>query len=142
MTDMIEVVAARCESVLASPWVVYRGEAPSKVPPRSATDSRPVPYVIVRASVGVTGSDVLADAAERRVASVWVTSVSEDPDPQIAASEAGWAQGRCVDALAGWRPWAGAFQLQHTGSQPPRREDDLPTSVVSAVDMFSADFQR
>ena len=112
--DVVEVIAARIESVVGSARTVYRYGVPDGTLPSA--------YLLVTASVGETSSTNLAGLADRRTPSVDVKSVSRDPDRQKAAREALWGARKVVDALtdaAGHEnAWEGPYDIALDHLQP------------------------
>lgn len=133
--DVVEPVAARIESVLGAARVVYRHGAPS--------GTLPDRYLLVTGSAGETSSSNLSGAADQRVASVNVTSVSQSADPAVAGAEAAWGARMAVGALTDWRPVIGraTWLLMHLASYAPAPDDDLPGAVSMALERFALTYQ-
>lgn len=100
----------------------------------------PLRYLVVRGNEGGEESSTVADARDLRSPAVWVTSVSRNADPALAAREASWGAGRARDALRGWRPPLGraAWKLASELSQPASRDESIPETTFFAVEQFSA----
>lgn len=133
--DVVEVIAARIESVVGVARMVYRYGVPDGTLPSA--------YLLVTASVGETSSTNLAGLADRRTSSVDVKSVSRDPDRQKAAREALWGARKVVDALTDFRPAVGrvAWLLDHMASYAPAADDSLPEVVMQAVERYTLAYQ-
>ena len=134
--DVVEVIAARIESVVGAARMVYRYGVPDGTLPSA--------YLLVTASVGETSSTNLAGIADRRTPSVDVKSVSSDPDRQKAAREALWAARKVVDALTDYRPAVGrvTWLMDHLASYAPTADDSLPDAVVmQAVERYTLAYQ-
>jgi hypothetical protein len=105
---------------------VYRSDVPKTPAAR---------YVVVRSNIGVDESVDLADSRSLRGATVWVTSVAPTSD------EALWGAEKAHDALLGWRPSASSWKPVPLSSQPPTRDESLPTTVVFTVETWGFQFQ-
>ena len=134
--DVVELIAARIESVVGSARTVYRYGVPDGTLPSA--------YLLVTASVGETSSTNLAGLADRRTPSVDVKSVSRSPDRRQAAREALWGARKVVDALTDFRPAVGrvAWLMDHLASYAPTADDSLPDAVVlHAVERYTLAYQ-
>ena len=100
--------------------------------PLTAYDAQPTsptyPYVVVYADGGVRSSDREADERVTRTLG-WQTTVVGQSAAQCRA-----ALDRLTDQLENWRPASTDgrtfSKVDHTGSQPVRRDDDLPDRVL------------
>ena len=100
--------------------------------PLTTYDARPTtsnyPYVVIYADGGIRTSDREADARVQRNLS-WQTTVVGASAAQCRA-----ALDRLNDRLEDWRPApAGGrvfSKVEHTGSQPVRKDDDLSDRVL------------
>lgn len=129
---LVESVAARIESATGAARAVYRGEVPGDPEPR---------YVVVRSNIGTDESVDLGDSQTLRSATVWVTSVSRNDDPVTAHDEAVWGAEKAHDALKGWRPAATSWKPVPLSSQPPQRDEALPSTTVYTVETWGFQFQ-
>jgi hypothetical protein len=100
--------------------------------PLNAHDSQPTaptyPYVVLYADGGIRTSDREADVRVQRNLT-WQTTVVGTSAAQCRA-----ALDRLNDQLEDWRPTpvnGRVFsKVEHTGSQPVRKDDDLPDRVL------------
>lgn len=129
---LVEEVAARLRELIPS-RTVYTFAVPDSPAPR---------YLFVNGSDTLT-ADTLGDVARVRDGVIWVTSTSRNGDPEAAADEATWGQEKAQGALMGWRPTTGdiAWKPEHLGGQPVQRDNDLPDTVMFAVDRYGITYQ-
>lgn len=97
----------------------------------------PARYLIVHGSAGTESSERLADQVDAVDAPVWVTSVSRNADPEVAAREAAWGAEKAREALRGWRPAATAWKVRSEASQPAKRDESINEATFYAVEQFS-----
>lgn len=131
--ELVEAFAARLEA-----------QVPSRAVYRHAVPANPVARYFLVASSVTRSADTLGDVARMSDGLVWVTSVSRNASPEVAATEAVWGQEKAQAALTNWRPTVGAiaWKPEHEGGQPVQRDPDLPDTVVMyAVDRYRAIFQ-
>jgi len=120
-------VAARLSAQIPS-RTVYSGAVPDgSLPPR---------YLVVWASEGDESSTRASDGTNTQTPSVWVSSVSRNNSPKIAADEAAWGASKVRAALRDWRPY-GDWKIRPEVSQPPRRDEAIPATTFFAVEQFS-----
>lgn len=111
---------------------------PSRTVYAGAVPDGPLPakYIVLWASEGSEESTRSTGTMNVQTPELWVSSVSRNERPEVAAREAAWGAREARKALRGWRPesdWA----LRHEVSAPARR-DELATAVVYvATEQFS-----
>lgn len=128
---IVDLLAARLDSLV--PWTVYKHGLPKNVT---------YPYLWVYSTAPSPESLDLADSQSLRNVTAWVSAVSEDVDPDAAATEAAWGAQMAAEALVGWRPAAGHWKPAPLSSQPPRKDDDLPDlTVFYAVSSWAFRYQ-
>jgi hypothetical protein len=117
---LIDDVATRLAPVS---WTVYKHAVPVAPVAR---------YLFVYSGTGLGSSDVLSDVQRVRDVVLWVSAVSLNTNPQSAALEAAWGAEKAQARLLDWRPTTGelAFPATHLSSAPPRRDDELPSTVA------------
>lgn len=120
MRALVTEVGTRLASVS---WTVYAHAVP--VNPASR-------YLFVYSGTGLASSDVLSDVQRVRDVVLWVSAVSLNTNPNSAAQEAAWGAEAAQARLLDWRPTTGelAFPPTHLSSAPPRRDDELPSTVA------------
>jgi hypothetical protein len=117
---LVDEVATR---LAATGRTVYKHAVPLTPDPR---------YLFVYSGTGIASSDVLSDVQRLRDVTLWVSSVSLTRDPATAAVEAAWGAEHAQALLLDWRPTTGelSWAPTHLASSPPRRDDELPTTVA------------
>lgn len=119
----VGVVVARVASV---PLNVYDAQP---------TSTAAYPYVVVYADAGIRSSDRDADVRVTRTVG-WQTTVVAS-----SAKQCRLALDALTGALEDWRPSLAGRQfskVEHTGSQPVRKDDELPDRVLFvATDQWS-----
>jgi hypothetical protein len=120
-------VAARLAAQIPS-RTVYAGAVPD--------GTLPTRYLVVWASEGTEESTRLCDTTNVQTPSFWVTSVSRNTRPEVAAQESAWGASKVRAAMRDWRP-AGQWKVRPESSQPPRRDDTVDTTTFAAVEQFS-----
>ena len=124
---LADAAAARLTSRIPS-RTVYSGAVPDGPLPER--------YLIVWASEGSEESTRSPGSATVQTPALWVTSVSRNPSPLVAAREAAWAAGKVRAALRGWRPES-AWLVRAEVSSPPRRDESIAATTFAATEQFS-----
>ena len=119
-------VAARLASQVPS-RTVYAGAVPD--------GTLPTRYLVVWASEGSEESTRLCDTTNVQTPTFWVTSVSRNASPMVAAQEAAWGSSKVRAAMRDWRPYS-QWKVRPESSQPPRR-DESATTTFYAVEQFT-----
>lgn len=119
-------VTARLASQIPS-RTVYAGAVPD--------GTLPTRYLVVWASEGSEESNRLCDTTNIQTPSFWVTSVSRNSSPMVAAQESAWGSSKVRAALRDWRP-AAKWKVRPETSQPATR-DESATTTYYAVEQFS-----
>lgn len=130
----VTAVAERLRTLIPS-RTVYEHEAPNgPLPPR---------YLLVRGSLGDESSSRFGDQTDMVRESVWVTSVSRNDDPDVAAVEADWASRKGREVLRDFTPLLGrvSFPVTSVQGQPVQRDDSLPAATVYAVEQYAVQYQ-
>lgn len=120
MRALVAEIATRLSTVS---WTVYEHAVP--VSPASR-------YLWVYSTTGTPYSDVLSDVNRLRAVRVWISAVSLNTNPHAAAEEAAWGAEKAQNRIVDWFPTTGELSWAATDPQssPPRREDDLPSTVA------------
>ena len=125
--ELANAVKARLD-LMVTPRTVYVGAVPDgTLPPR---------YLVVWGSEGSEEATRSTQTVSVQTPAVWVSSVSRNSDPKVAADEAAWGAAKARTVLRNWRP-DGAWSVRSDTSQPARRDDALPTTTFYAVEQFS-----
>ena len=106
---------------------VYAGAVPDGTLPQR--------YLVVWASEGSEESTRLCDTTNVQTPTFWVSSVSRNNSPQVAAQEASWGSSRVRTALRDWRPDA-MWKVRPEASQPAIR-NETATTTYYAVEQFT-----
>ena len=122
-----KAVEARLRSLVPS-RTVYGGAVPD--------GPLPATYLVVWASEGSEESTRSTSTTNVQTPALWVTSVSRNSKPNVAADEAAWGAGKAREVLRNWRPDAG-FLLRAEVSAPPRIEQTGTVSTATATEQFS-----
>ena len=93
--ELAAAVGARLESLIAS-RTVYVGAVPD--------GPLPSRYLVVWGSEGSEESTRASYTTSVQTPSVWVSSVSLNGSPKVAADEASWGAAKVRAALRNWRP--------------------------------------
>lgn len=123
---LLSDVAARLTAQIPS-RTVYAGAVPD--------GTLPTRYLVVWASEGTEESTRLCDTTNVQTPTFWVTSVSRNSSPMVAAQESAWGSSKVRAALRDWRP-SGKWKVRAEASQPPRR-DESATTTFYAVEQFT-----
>lgn len=96
----------------------------------------PAQYLVVYGSNGSEESARMGGTVNLGEPAVWVTSVSRNAKPELAAREAAWGAQKAREALRNYRP-DGTWSFRAETSQPPQRDDSLDQTTFYAVEQFS-----
>ena len=124
---LADAAQARLKAAIPS-RAVYAGAVPD--------GTLPATYLVVWASEGSDESTRSTGTANVQTPALWVTSVSRNSKPDIAAREAAWGAGKAREVLRNWRPDAG-WLLRADLSSPARREESGTVAVFVATEQFS-----
>lgn len=119
-------VTARLSAQIPS-RTVYAGAVPD--------GTLPTRYLVVWASEGTEESTRMCDTTNVQTPTFWVTSVSRNNSPQVAAQEASWGANKVRAALRDWRPDA-KWKVRPETSQPATRNESATTTYY-AVEQFT-----
>ena len=125
--DLSDAARERLASAVPS-RTVYAGAVPD--------GTLPATYLVVWASEGFEESTRSTTSTNVQTPALWVTSVSRNKRPEVAAREAAWGAGKAREVLRDWRP-DGGFLLRAEVSAPARREDSGTVSTFVATEQFS-----
>jgi hypothetical protein len=125
--ELAAAVKARLESLIPS-RTVYTGAVPD--------GTLPARYLVVYASEGTEDATRMTGTVSVQTPSLWVSSVSRNASPKVAADEAAWGSGKVRAALRNWRPES-AWSVRSETSQPARRDESIATTTFYAVEQFS-----
>ena len=125
--DLSDAVKARLVSSVPS-RTVFAGAVPDGVLPAS--------YLVVWASEGFEESSRSTSTTNVQTPALWVTSVSRNAKPDVAAREAAWGAAKVRAVLRNWRP-DGGWLLRAEVSAPPQRESSGTVSTFTATEQFS-----
>lgn len=130
----VTAVAERLRSLIPS-RTVYEREVPD--------GPLPARYFVVRGSLGDESASRFGDQTDMVRESVWVTSVSRNDNPDVAAAEAEWASRKGREALRDYTPPLGraSFPMTPVQGQPVQRDDSLPAATVYAVEQYAVQYQ-
>jgi hypothetical protein len=96
----------------------------------------PARYLLVSGSPGSEESARMGGTVNLGEPFVWVTSVSRNAKPEVAAREAAWGAQKAREALRNYRP-DGTWSFRAETSQAPQRDDSLDATTFYAVEQFS-----
>jgi hypothetical protein len=96
----------------------------------------PARYLVVYGSEGAEESTRMSQTVNVATPAVWVTSVSRNADPEVAAREAAWGAQKARAALRNYRP-DGGWAFRSETSQPARSNETASVSTFYAVEQFS-----
>lgn len=115
-----------------------RSQITSRTVYEYATPDGPLParYLVVYGSEGLEESNRSTFTTNVQTPSVWVTSVSRNEKPDIAAREAAWGAQKARAALRNYRP-DGSWPFRSETSQPARKDETASVSTFFAVEQFS-----
>lgn len=125
--ELADAVAVRLTSLVPSRTVYAHGVPDGDLPAR---------YLIVWASEGSEESTRMVRTVHVQTPAVWVTSVSRNTSPEVAARESQWGAGKAREALRNWLPesrWA----MKHDSSAPARRDESIDATTYVATEQFS-----
>ena len=125
MTLLADVTARLAAQIPSR--TVYAGAVPD--------GTLPTRYLVVWASEGSEESTRLCDTTNVQTPTFWVTSVSRNSSPTVAAQESAWGATKVRAALRDWKP-DGKWKVRPETSQPARR-DESATTTFFAVEQFT-----
>lgn len=125
MTLLADVTARLAAQIPSR--TVYAGAVPD--------GTLPTRYLVVWASEGSEESTRLCDTTNVQTPTFWVTSVSRNASPTVAAQESAWGASKVRAALRDWRPYS-QWKVRPEASQPVQR-DDTATTTFYAVEQFT-----
>lgn len=125
--EAVAAVATRLRSQVPGRTVYEHGVPDGALPAR---------YVVVFGSEGDEAATRACGTTNVQEPSVWVTSVSRNPDGHNAAREAAWGASRARTALRDYRP-EGRWKFTPASSSPARRDEALSDTTFYAVEQFT-----
>jgi len=96
----------------------------------------PAQYLVVYGAEGGEESTRMSQTVNVTTPAVWVTSVSRNSKPEVAAREAAWGAQKARAALRNYRP-TGTWAFRSETSQPPQRNETASVATFYAVEQFS-----
>jgi len=123
----VEEAVARLASQIPARTVYPYAVPDGDLPPR---------YLVVFGSEGSEESTRMSQTVNVATPAVWVTSVSRNEDPEVAAREASWGAQKARAALRNYRP-DGSYAFRAESSQPARHDETASVSTFYAVEQFS-----
>lgn len=125
--ELVDLVEARLLAFIPSREVFPHAVPDGTLPPR---------YLFVYSAEGDEWSSRVVGDPNIQTPYLWVTSVSRNNAPQVAAREANWGAAEARKALRGFRPDDG-WILKATGvSMPAIRNESLAATTFYAVEQF------
>lgn len=125
--ELAAAVKARLESLIPS-RTVYTGAVPD--------GNLPARYLVVYTSEGTEEATRSTGTVSVQTPGLWVTCVSRNTSPKVAADEAAWAAAKVRAALRNWRPES-SWAVRSETSQPARRDESITATTFYAVEQFS-----
>ena len=122
----VEDAATRLRSQISS-RTVYEYAVPD--------GTLPAQYLVVFGAVGLEESTRMSQTVNVAEPAVWVTSVSRNAKPDVAAREAAWGAEKSRAALRNYAVDGWAFRAEV--SQPARKDETASVSTFFAVEQFS-----
>lgn len=96
----------------------------------------PARYLVAFGSEGDESATRSCGTTNVQQPSVWVTSVSRNPDGHVAAREAAWGASQARAALRDYRP-EGRWKFIPVSSSPARRDESISDTTFYAVEQFT-----
>lgn len=125
--ELVDDVHARLVALVPSRTVYAHGVPDGALPAR---------YLVAWGSEGDESSSRSCGTPDVQEPSVWVTSVSRNPDGHVAAREAAWGAAEVRRVLRGHRP-EGRHLLRPATSSPARRDEAVSDTTCYAVERFT-----
>lgn len=123
----VEDAATRLRAQIAS-RTVYEHAVPD--------GDLPAQYLVVYGTEGREESTRMSQTVNVTTPTVWVSSVSRNAEPEVAAREAAWGASKARTALRNYRP-DGSWAFRSETSQPARRDESASVTTFLAVEQFS-----
>jgi hypothetical protein len=121
-------------------WVVHDTTPFPGMPIDGDTTIMPGNWVVVTAGIGVTQTGDVARTPTGTRLTVQVTCVSALPvgAHAMAAQQSRWAAARIRDTLLTTRVTPGGGLFEHTVSNPPTRDDEVPgLAAIHTTDQYT-----
>ena len=125
--ELGDLVKSHLESTVTA-RTVYAGAVPD--------GTLPARYLVVWTSEGSEEATRSCGTTNVQTPVVWVTSVSRNTAPNVAAREAAWGAARARAALRGFRP-EGRWRFTPETSSPARRDESISATTFYAVEQFT-----